>query len=341
MKGKIKALFLLILLPLFLPTLNLEAKNLTCWDIDGMSIFGYKSSEYIYIGSIANNFNINSIANEFGWGSKFKLNSIMNNFGSFGSKFSSYSAFNELASNPPIIINRNHEFVGYLTINNFKAPSVNTYVAIACAKNSFKSSIREHEYMVFKNIPGRDYEYPAVGEDWQSIMEKYLKTSCPANSQYVDGGCVCNEGYLWDGSRCVTYDQSCQSKYGPNSYGDKQYCYCSAGYEWNMFRTTCIKSITCPSDSILEGNNCWCIDGYKWDEKGINCIKEEEQKDRSQKKDNLVEQKERLKEMKSIINVLLDSIKDREDKRNIKVALEEMLEILKNFEVRINIELLK
>lgn len=75
--------------------------------------------------------------------------------------------------------------------------------------------------------------------------------SCPANSSAINGQCACNSGYKANGSACITYTQSCQNQYGVNSYGDKQYCYCSNGYEFNSDKTSCnkieIKPIPQPS----------------------------------------------------------------------------------------------
>jgi len=234
-----------------------EAGNLTCQDVDGMSIFGYKFGEYIFIGSIANEFDSNSIANKFGWGNEFKSDSIMNKFGTFGSEFSPYSAFNKFASKPPIIINRDNKFVGYLTINDFKIPSINTYVAIACAKNSFKSSIKEHEHIVFKKIPPNSsggYDYPN--------LEELMKSLCPLKSQYINGQCICNEGYVSDGTNCITYTHNCQRLYGIYSYSDKNGCYCKIGYEWNPSDTACVKSIIYPQNSQKINNVCVCNEGY-------------------------------------------------------------------------------
>jgi len=73
------------------------------------------------------------------------------------------------------------------------------------------------------------------------IMEGLQAQSCSANSYYSNGQCTCNEGYVANGSVCITYSQSCQLKYGQNSYGDKQLCYCSAGYEFNAAKTACVK----------------------------------------------------------------------------------------------------
>ena len=130
-----------------------DASTLNCWNVDGMAIFGYKYGQWEFIGAIANEFDSDSIANEFGAGNEFHSDSIFNEFGSFGNEFSSYSAFNEFASNPLIIVNNNYEFIGYLTINDFKTPNINTYQAITCAKNSFRSFTNSNlKDTIFKNI---------------------------------------------------------------------------------------------------------------------------------------------------------------------------------------------
>ncbi len=237
------------------------ASTLSCFQVDGMAIFGYKYGEWEFIGAIANEFDSDSIANEFGAGNEFSSDSIFNEFGSFGSEFSSYSAFNEFASNPPIIINDDYKFVGYLTINDFKTPNINTYEAIACAKNSFRSfSNSDLEDTVFKSIPGRGYSGSSGYS--QQDLENLLKSACPSNSTYVNGQCTCNDGFVANGSVCVLYTQSCQLKYGSNSYGDKQYCYCSAGYEFNSDRTSCVQSITCQANATKIGGSCICNDGF-------------------------------------------------------------------------------
>jgi len=68
--------------------------------------------------------------------------------------------------------------------------------------------------------------------------------------------CNCISGYFWNGNKCITYTQSCQNNYGPNSYGDKEYCYCSADYEFNPEKTACIKSIICNDGYIMKNNTC-------------------------------------------------------------------------------------
>ena len=96
-------------------------------------------------------------------------------------------------------------------------------------------------------------------------MENWITTqqnSCPANASLVGSSCVCNDGYMANGSVCITYTQNCQNQYGINSYGDKNYCYCSAGYEMNSSKTACVLSSVCPENSTKIGNNCLCNTGY-------------------------------------------------------------------------------
>jgi len=78
----------------------------------------------------------------------------------------------------------------------------------------------------------------------EELQKQLQAQSCPVNSYYSNGKCSCNEGYVASGSVCITYSQNCQIKYGQNSYGDKQYCHCSAGYEFNSGKTTCLKTET-------------------------------------------------------------------------------------------------
>ncbi len=220
----------------FLFSLNTAvASSLSCFDVDGMAIFGYDFDEWIFIGAIGNEYNSLSIANEYGAGSEYKSDSIFNEYGKFGSEYSSQSAFNEYASNPPIIVDDGYKFVGYLTINTAKFPSINTYEAIACAKNSFISPNRDMEDVVFKDIPkSSDGSYGYSSTDF--------KTSCPENASLVGSECFCNDGYLALDDVCITTSQACQIQFGPNSYGDSELCYCRSGYEWNSSQTSCIKT---------------------------------------------------------------------------------------------------
>lgn len=157
--------------------------------------------------------------------------------------------------------------------------------------------------------------------------------SCPPNSTLIETNCICNEGYVASDNSCITYTQSCQNKYGINSYGDKDYCYCNVGYEWNSTKTTCIQSVICPlnstkinnicicnEDYIMRNNicitytedcirefgqnvwgtkgnnnsNCYCNEGYQWNSSQTACIKVETL-EKKEEPENII-QKEQQKE---------------------------------------------
>src|SRR3989344_14742 len=237
-----------------LPTISL-ASTLSCAQVDGMAIFGYDGSEWIHIGAIGNEYNSLSIANDYGAGSEYKSTSILNDYGRYGGDYGSYSAFNDYASKPPIIINDDYKFVGYLT-TGYKTPSINTYEAIACANNSFRSPNRDMQDITFKSIPSSS-SYSSGGGDYPSEIADI----CPANSTYTGTGCTCNSGYVADGNHCITATQGCQKQYGPNSYGDNSYCYCSDGYQFNAEGTYCYPKPdpTCPSGYLYSRYDKKCI----------------------------------------------------------------------------------
>lgn len=119
--------------------------ELECVDVDGMSVFGYSDGKYIFIGSISNNEDTNSINNS---GSKLKPSSIFNALGVYGSSDSNFSAFARDAATPPVIINKDYEFIGYITLNKDKEPSITPYQALYCAEESINYSLPGHEDLI-------------------------------------------------------------------------------------------------------------------------------------------------------------------------------------------------
>lgn len=51
---------------------------------------------------------------------EYDLESIWNEYGTYGSKYSQYSSFNRYANYPPVIVDINGNFYGYLTVNKYK-----------------------------------------------------------------------------------------------------------------------------------------------------------------------------------------------------------------------------
>jgi len=125
--------------------------------------------------------------------------------------------------------------IGCSLLNDiYQVEKYNNYAYYVCSGNSLGCSSLSDIYKVqfinnnLNNNPNDDSYY----------------NICSSNSMYVNGQCVCNDGYIASGGSCVTYTQNCQNRYGINSYGDKSYCYCVSGYRWNNTQTACILAVT-------------------------------------------------------------------------------------------------
>ncbi|MEX2303588.1 MAG: IPT/TIG domain-containing protein [Bryobacterales bacterium] len=102
----------------------------SCSAVEGALIF---ADDGTFLGRITSNvFARDSIGNEFGpYGSEFSSTSIFNEFGKYGSEFSPTSAFNRFATRPPIIF-VNETAVAYLTTNEFKTPRIDPRALFPC-----------------------------------------------------------------------------------------------------------------------------------------------------------------------------------------------------------------
>jgi hypothetical protein len=79
------------------------------------------SSHDVYLGCLnCSDIDPNSIWNEIGrYGSNISFYSIWNSISNYGSSISSYSPWNSLATYPPVIVDKDAGFYGYLTLNEF------------------------------------------------------------------------------------------------------------------------------------------------------------------------------------------------------------------------------
>jgi hypothetical protein len=74
-----------------------------------------------------------SVCNKYGeFGSKYNSGSIWNKYGDFGSKYSATSPWNRYAAEPPVIVDKEGNFYGYLTANkhNPKRTTIKALVAL-------------------------------------------------------------------------------------------------------------------------------------------------------------------------------------------------------------------
>lgn len=92
----------------------------------------------------------------------------------------------------------------------------------------------------------------AKQERQQLIQSLQPKASCPANLIVSNDNCVCPSGLFYNGSSCVTATPACQSKLGPNSYGDSKQCYCSSGYVYDSTSGSCVQ----PGTQLTSDERC-------------------------------------------------------------------------------------
>ena len=91
-------------------------------DSQNILLFG-GTDHRTFLGCLScSQFDRESIFNQFGpYGSYLSAQSIWNSFGLYGSQFSSLSVCSELASAPPVVVDKAGNFYGRLSVNTFKA----------------------------------------------------------------------------------------------------------------------------------------------------------------------------------------------------------------------------
>ena len=96
-------------------------------------LFGGKNHK-TFLGCLnCGKYDSGSICNKYGdQGSKYATDSIWNKYGDFGSKYSDQSPWNKYASDPPVIVDKDGEFYGYLTANKLhpKRTGIKLYVTL-------------------------------------------------------------------------------------------------------------------------------------------------------------------------------------------------------------------
>jgi hypothetical protein len=103
-------------------------------------VFGGQGHD-VFLGCLnCSEYASSSVLNQFGrFGSAYSSTSILNPYGQFGSKYSSFSACNEYALNPPVVVDQQGNFYGYLTLNQYKNPvnngAIRAWLVGVCANH--------------------------------------------------------------------------------------------------------------------------------------------------------------------------------------------------------------
>lgn len=101
-------------------------------------IFGGKNHD-VFLGCLScSEYASNSVLNEYGrYGGSYGSTSILSAYSQYGSKYSTYSACNEYATYPPVVVDEQGNFYGYLTLNAYKNPirndTIRAWLAGVCA----------------------------------------------------------------------------------------------------------------------------------------------------------------------------------------------------------------
>jgi len=96
------------------------------------------SSHDIFIGCLnCNKHDSSSVCNKYAdFGSKYSDKSIWNKYADYGSKYSDKSPWNKYASNPPVIVDRDGGFYGYLTANKYQSKRTEMEILVQLTNNS-------------------------------------------------------------------------------------------------------------------------------------------------------------------------------------------------------------
>ncbi|ATA90849.1 hypothetical protein CGC56_00860 [Capnocytophaga canimorsus] len=96
-----------------------------------LHIYGGKDHD-VYLGCLnCDNYNSDSVWNEYGkYGNSYNSNSIWNEYGNYGGGYSDTSPWNRYANNPPVIVDKQGNFYGYFTINEYKDKRANFDLAL-------------------------------------------------------------------------------------------------------------------------------------------------------------------------------------------------------------------
>lgn len=124
---------LVVLMAITVPTLPMAAQ------LQGqLYVYGGRNND-TFLGCLTcGSYDPDSVYNEYGlYGSRYGVASIFNDFGQFGSRHSPYSPCNRFGSQPPVVVDNEGRFYGYLTVKSYHPdridhPALNALLAAAC-----------------------------------------------------------------------------------------------------------------------------------------------------------------------------------------------------------------
>ncbi len=103
----------------------------------GQTLHLYGGSGHdVYLGCLnCNSYDQDSIWNEYGtYGNSYNANSIWNAYGTYGNSYNAYSPWNSYSNTPPVVVDKDGNFYGYFTRNEYKAKRADFGLALTIYK---------------------------------------------------------------------------------------------------------------------------------------------------------------------------------------------------------------
>ncbi|RHJ76377.1 hypothetical protein [Parabacteroides sp. AM08-6] len=115
-------------------------------------LFGGKDHDE-FLGCInCNGYSSNSVWNEYSnYGNSYNSKSIWNEYGTYGNEYSDYSPWNPYATHPPVVVDRDGNFYGYLTTNKYHPKRATFKLALIMYKyyEDIRDNVSEWEEELF------------------------------------------------------------------------------------------------------------------------------------------------------------------------------------------------
>jgi hypothetical protein len=103
----------------------------------GQTLHLYGGSNHdVYLGCLnSDSYDSSSIWNEYGtYGSSYNSKSIWNEYGTYGSEYNSLSPWNEYSNDSPVVVDKDGNFYGYFTLNEYRAKRADFGLALTIYK---------------------------------------------------------------------------------------------------------------------------------------------------------------------------------------------------------------
>lgn len=113
-----------------------------CLKAQTLHLYGGTNHD-VYLGCLnCSSYDTNSIWNEYGtYGSRYNSKSIWNEYGTYGSEYNSLCPWNSYSTNSPVVVDKEGNFYGYFTTNQYKSDRAEFQLALTIYK--YHEQIRE------------------------------------------------------------------------------------------------------------------------------------------------------------------------------------------------------